>query len=865
MVLSVMKAATAGYYSQRTGLEARRDLADGVWFNPDGLFGIADGAAVEPGQLKLLLDDKRPDTGQGANRLKTRTRSGKDFVFSAPKSVSLAWALGDQETRCVIEAAMLDAVRSALRLLHDQATCERVKKGGKELRPAKTAAILFIHIVSRRSAHQGGAQFPDPNIHIHAVVPEFVVNSGGQVKCAYTTMWNHWLAAIGTWFRATLARRILEAGFDVVASETRPAFQIRGVQKEWMRQFSARTVGPKGLSGKKPKRVVVKEVSQAELEALRAEHGLHSVISADHLEAKWAEHAQAHDVAMRAILAAATERRRTKSASSRTGQRLTEPMAERFLGKAAARLSQTNAVMRLPDLAQAFAYECILRSTAIAPEWVFFEKAINSPSDLVELKATQSYGLQQWATQNTLDDENDTIANAKELLKGQFRAATVSQRAEKPLNDGQLAAAELAASAAMLVLIEGPAGSGKTELLGQIIGAYRKQHPSVKFIGASVAWLTAIALQNRFDIESYALAKLFQLSRRNGVTVDENTIIIVDEVGLIGTRDMRALVVLAARSKAKLIFVGDGNQLDPIAAGSGLQLLKRASGLPQASLTDLVRQEESTQKSAVERFIRGDMKGVFDVMTRAKRWSIYADSKPAYERVVKELASQYIAASGGLPEAIGIVKSNAEVYDICRRIRILLREAGLLTGPDILVPAVTPSGQPMRLALAVGDHIRFLARNDQLNVYNGTEAIIRRIDFRSAEDIEIQADVREANVQEADRRPRAVKFHPRDFWDAKQRVRIAPGYARTVYGVQGLTVDRTIVIATASWNYSEFYVALTRARHHCQIVDLGVRKSADIDTALSQRAKRARSTRRLLRAQKRAKSKSLALDHACGP
>ncbi len=86
---------------------------------------------------------------------------------------------------------------------------------------------------------------------------------------------------------------------------------------------------------------------------------------------------------------------------------------------------------------------------------------------------------------------------------------------------------------------------------------------------------------------------------------------------------------------------------------------------------------------------------------------------------------------------------------------------------------------------------------------------------------------------------------------------------RTVYGVQELTVDRAIVVATHSWNTSEFYVALTRARKEYQIVDVGVgiRKSGSFAAELRRSVERPVAARRLTGAPKRSKSKSLALDH----
>jgi ATP-dependent exoDNAse (exonuclease V) alpha subunit len=126
----------------------------------------------------------------------------------------------------------------------------------------------------------------------------------------------------------------------------------------------------------------------------------------------------------------------------------------------------------------------------------------------------------------------------------------------------------------------------------------------------------------------------------------------------------------------------------------------------------------------------------------------------------------------------------------------------------VLVATATPSGQSTRIALAIGDRIRFLTRNDRVGVINGTEATIVSVRREAAVDpaqndtVQIVADI-------GDRR---VEFRSDDFADAKGRARLGLAYASTVHQAQGMTVDRAVTLVDEGFDRRLAYVAASRAR-----------------------------------------------------
>ena len=120
MVATLAQAASAAYYleSQRSFRHPNEyytagEEPDGVWFNPTGLFGLADGGTVDSGDFHRLYGGFAPDTGSRLTRNagSDRRSAGLDLTFSADKSVSALWAVADPGLRSQIEQAHNEAAR----------------------------------------------------------------------------------------------------------------------------------------------------------------------------------------------------------------------------------------------------------------------------------------------------------------------------------------------------------------------------------------------------------------------------------------------------------------------------------------------------------------------------------------------------------------------------------------------------------------------------------------------------------------------------------------------------------------------------------------------------------------------------------
>ena len=173
MVATLAQAASAAYYleSQRSFRHPNEyytagEEPDGVWFNPKGLFGLADGGKVDSSDFHRLYNGFEPNTGGKLtqNAGSERRSAGLDMTFSTDKSVSALWAVADPGLRSEIERAHNDAARVALEetvLRHCGYTRIRNRDGGIEVLPADIAAGMFQHGTSRDN---------DPQLHTHCVI-----------------------------------------------------------------------------------------------------------------------------------------------------------------------------------------------------------------------------------------------------------------------------------------------------------------------------------------------------------------------------------------------------------------------------------------------------------------------------------------------------------------------------------------------------------------------------------------------------------------------------------------------------------------------------------------------------------------------
>jgi Ti-type conjugative transfer relaxase TraA len=419
-------------------------------------------------------------------------------------------------------------------------------------------------------------------------------------------------------------------------------------------------------------------------------------------------------------------------------------------------------------------------------------------SDAILAIASDTRGYARYATREMLACEEEMARAALSLA----RRATfeVDRPPAARLSIEQKQAYLHATQGGDLCLIAGAAGAGKTTALADIAEGFAQAGYRVR--GTALAGVAAKNLADEAGIRSSTLASLFRgwdHRRDDGrphpiAPLEQGDVLIVDEAGLIGSRDIRRLLVEADRAQAKVILVGDAQQLQAIEAGAAFRSLADTHG--HAELRDVRRQREDWQREASQLF--SQRRGAEAVAAYRKAGAVHAAEST--QEAKDALIATWMADRDRTGSQLILAHSRTDVADLNDRARQALRDRGLL-GQDVKVlireqirdETGEIAQRARRMTLAQGDRILFTRNDRQLGVQNGTAGTILALEESG-----------QLAVQLAD--GRAVEFLARDY------PYLALGYATTVHKAQGATYDRAYVLASAGLDAHLGYVAMTRHR-----------------------------------------------------
>src|SRR4051812_22777323 len=289
-------------------------------------------------------------------------------------------------------------------------------------------------------------------------------------------------------------------------------------------------------------------------------------------------------------------------------------------------------------------------------------------------------------------------------------------------------------------------------------------------------------------------------------------VLVIDEAGLVGSRQMERVLSHAAEAGAKVVLVGDPEQLQAIEAGAAFRALSERHGA--AEITQVRRQHQAWQREATKELATERTAAALERYERAGMVHAHASKDEAKAALVEG----WDVARRAEPERSQVILAytRADVRDLNELARARVRVAGEL-GADRTV--TTERGAR---AFAAGDRIMFLRNERSLEVKNGTLGTLERLEGSSLT----------VRLDGADRR--AVSF------DLKDYAHVDHGYAATIHKAQGVTVDRAHVLASSHLDRHAAYVGLTRHREGVELhwAREDLRDRAGLDRVLSrERAK----------------------------
>ena len=300
-------------------------------------------------------------------------------------------------------------------------------------------------------------------------------------------------------------------------------------------------------------------------------------------------------------------------------------------------------------------------------------------------------------------------------------------------------------------------------------------------IGAAHTGVAADEITNAAAIPSTTIARLrIAIDNNEPGGLDDRTVLIIDEAGTAGTRDLAALLDEVDRSGSKVVLVGDPKQLPEIAAGGLFAGL--ISRQPAIELRDNRRQHEEWEREALRQLRDGDPDLALDAYRHHGRITVgdsAADTKAL-------LVADWWAARTQGDDAMMLAGRRSEVAELNVHGRLRAELAGQL------------SGDPLRVGghdYQVGDAVMTLKNNTRIGVRNGNRGVVVAVD--------IEARSMRVRMQRGD-----VDL-PARYLDAGH---VGHAYAMTVNKAHGLTCDRTMTLGNDQVYRELAYEALSRGR-----------------------------------------------------
>ena len=799
MVASFAIIHRADYYTRdNTNYYLSDREPNGRWLTNSNRLGIEAGADVQPDVFEHLCAgiDRNGETlikyaGAG------RHTAGIDLTFSCPKGVSVVWALGDDKLRRTVEAAESEAVAATIAFLEQELPLGRRGRNGIRREHVRLVAAAFAHGEARPERHADGVVAPDPQRHTHVTILNVAERTDGSFGAIDTVQLRQWKKALGVHFRVGLATRLQRAGFALGPISADGLFDIVGVPSDVVAYFSARratieeqlaTAGT--TSDAAPALAAHVTRTTRRYKESQPEGDRHQ---------RWRAATRQLGYEPESIIQ--TARSLGMEAQSEAAV-VADRIAER-LAQVPDLLTTTQSVFERYRMFEAVG--AALVGVSVEPDRIRVEvDRLLANGAIVELGRDRT-GAPRYSTPDMIAIERTLVDTARRLAfdvrQGPASKVVTRHARTARLTDEQRAAVDLATSGARLAVIQGTAGTGKSHTLAVVARAWDAANHRV--LGASIAWKAANTLGQDLAIPSRSIDSWLAKIETGSAVLDSSTLLIVDEAGLMSSRQMQRLLTHVEAARASVLLVGDSRQLQPIGPGAALRLVNDT--VAGVRLDTIVRQQQEWARDAVHAFALGDAEAGLSAYA-SHGLLVESDGGAAAVTALVD-AWQNVRHSSPDASILAVAKTNAEVRAICNAIRSRLKVEGAIDHHDTSIRAVTPSGQGYDLPLAIGDRVRFLHRFDQFQVVNGTEAEVTSVTAARNGAVTIKARI--------DRRE--IRFNAADIADQEGRSFIAHAWASTIFQAQGATVDRVFVLGSSRFDRHDAYVAMSRARQEAKL------------------------------------------------
>lgn len=695
-MLSINKIESKKYYIDlaREDYYLKGGEPPGKWHG-QGAAALGQNGLVSDGDFHQVIEGFRPGSGEKLvqNAGDKKRTPGWDLTFSAPKTVSTVWSQADETTRHKIQQCQEIAVRKTLDWIETQ-TITRRGKGGAIKEPAQLIVATFEHGTSRTK---------DPQLHTHCLVMNAAVRADGTTGAIESRQFYQNKMAAGALYRAELAKQLGEQlGYRIERTgQYGNLFEIKGVAPALVEEFSKRrqeieaALEAKGYTSAKA----------SEMAALDTRHHKGHVARKELFD-EWQTVGRAFGYRPPSV--------GYVPSSETVQQNRRREMLDQALTDLTAREST-------------FTERDLIRKLA--------ESAPGTDQGMVQLRQLATEGLSSETVVSLGRIKEEPRYTTRELLALEQRMlATVQQAAQRRTHrvgdrtltktlqryptlreEQETALRYLADDHSAIKTVEGWAGTGKTFMLKAAREMWEADGYTV--YGAALAAKAADGLQQGAGIESQTLHRLLYRLDKGNVALNRRSVVVVDEAAMIGTRQLARLITATESAGAKLVLVGDTQQLQSIETGGGFKKIGEMAG--RAELTHITRQTIEWMRKAVVDMIHGDAASVLKDYANHSRLTVQETWRDARQALIERWRQQALHS----PEShLILAGKNLDVLELNKQAQGARQAAGLLGKSSIKVRGQT---------FHPNDRVIFTKNNVATQLKNGQAGTVKEVSGNS--------------------------------------------------------------------------------------------------------------------------------------
>lgn len=420
------------------------------------------------------------------------------------------------------------------------------------------------------------------------------------------------------------------------------------------------------------------------------------------------------------------------------------------------------------------------------------------------LHEARKHGVDRRHVERAIGRQDEAIRSsvasdaAGKVERGELDAQEREHRVETArLSDEQRHAIEHITGPERIAAVVGYAGAGKSTMLAAAREAWEAQGYTVH--GAALSGKAAEGLEESSGIASRTLASWDYRWQADRDQLGRGDVFVIDEAGMVGSRQLARFVGEAEKSGAKIVLVGDHEQLQAIGAGAPFRAIAEQVG--HAELSEIRRQRVDWQREASVSF--ATHRTAEGLAAYEQHGAIrFNDTR---EGTRGEIVRDYLADRDERPEGtrVAMAHRRADVRAINAEIRTALQQRGELARGQNAGELTFQTNDGKR-AFAPGDRIVFLQNDRDLGVKNGMLGTVEAVEPG-------RPGAGPMIIATLDGRGDSVAVPMGDY------KAIDHGYATTIHKNQGATVDRSFLLSSGMMDRHLTYVAMTRHRDGAQL------------------------------------------------